>query len=76
MTVSTKLEKKLLKNSPSRFSVLTAVVLGKKELPIKKFTSPSNQITLNTSPLSYFMAKLFRRISNLNPGVWGKIFTD
>ena len=53
MTKSTKLEKKLLKNYPSRFSDLTTENKRTcKNFSIKKFTSPSKLITLNTDPLS------------------------
>ena len=41
MTGSTKLEKKLLKNPPSRLTDLTTAVLGKK----RKFTSQTDLIT-------------------------------
>ena len=58
MTGSTKLEKKLLKKTPLRFSALTTLVLGKKKtcknFPIKNFISPSNLTKLNTRPLTLF----------------------
>ena len=74
MTGGTKLEMKLLKNSPSKFSVLTTAVLGKKRTS-KKLPNKDIHFTLQSDNTKHKPFKFILRpnfiagYQNLSPGV-------
>ena len=79
MAVSTKLEKKLLKNPSSRFSVLIAKVLRKKRtcknLPIKKiyFTLQFNSIKYIKFIKFILYPNFIEGFQALSPSIWSII---
>ena len=77
MTGSTELQKKLLKNPPSRFPVLATAFLGKEEISNKEIHFILQSDKTKQKPFKFISrANFMEEYQNCSPGIWGRIFTD